>query len=408
MIRYIRKLASFENPTRLDWIFYFAAFLVLHVPAILNFYQNDGANNAYLRFAESLLNGSLALPPMDTYNDMIAYNGAHYLPYPPLPSLLLAPFVAIFGYQQVNTVFIVVVMSCLNLFLLHKILVRLKAATNIVPWLILAFFFGTGYWFALFTSHHVYSFAHITSLTFQLLLLNELLGRKRWWLAGVYIGCSFLTRQFTFAYIFIALGFLYYAWKQNREDMKFKHLVQLGLGAGFFFLLYAAYNYVRFGNPMDPGYSYIIFNGVLRDRVNEYGVFSARYFLFNFYSMFIKGFNIEFEGVGNMHIKDMDLWGTSLLSASPFLVAAVKAKWARPLAIGACATIGVILTGTLFYHNNGFHQINTMRFSLDFLPLLFLLFALGVQHIPAWLLKGMIVYAILLNILGFLIHFIYQ
>ncbi|HLZ87829.1 MAG TPA: hypothetical protein VKQ52_11330, partial [Puia sp.] len=60
------------------------------------------------------------------------------------------------------------------------------------------------------------------------------------------------------------------------------------------------------------------------------------------------------------------------------------------------------------YHNNGFEQINTMRFSLDFLPLLFVLAVLGQKDIPAWLMKGMIGYAVFLNLLSFLIHFMYQ
>jgi hypothetical protein len=53
-------------------------------------------------------------------------------------------------------------------------------------------------------------------------------------------------------------------------------------------------------------------------------------------------------------------------------------------------------------------QVNTSRFTLDFLPLLFVLTALGASSIPKWLFKGMVVYAVLLNILSFAIHFIYQ
>ena len=148
--------------------------------------------------------------------------------------------------------------------------------------------------------------------------------------------------------------------------------------------------------------------GVLGERVNEYGVFSVKYFLFNLYSVLIKGFNIEFDGKTYLNIRDMDLWGTSLLAASPFLIASVKAKWPKILKVSAWVTIILILTGQLFYHNNGFHQINTSRFTLDFLPLLIVLTALGAKHIPRWLFKGMIGYAIILNVISFLIHYFYQ
>lgn len=408
MIQYARRLLLFQNPRPVEWVLYFGVFAVLHIPGIINFYDNDGVNNAYLRFSESLLQGHFTMPEMPAYDDMILYQGQHYLPYPPFPSILLAPFVALFGYQAVNTVVVALILTCLNFFLFHRILTRLNVEQKYFPWLIAAFFFGTGYWFALFTSHAVYSFAHITSVTCQFLLINELLGKKRWWLAGIYIGCSFLTRQFTFLYIFLALGYFFYQYKQDKEPVKWSQLIAMLATAGFFVLLYFGYNYSRFGNPLDPGYAYILFNGVLRDRVNEYGVFSARYVLFNLYSFFIKGFNIEFEGNGLMRIKDMDLWGTSLLAASPFFIASVKARLPKLVSIGAWLTILAILTGTMFYHNNGYHQINAMRFSLDFLPLLFMLTVIGIKALPEWLFKGMVVYAVLLNVLGFCIHFLYE
>ncbi|HTI89864.1 MAG TPA: hypothetical protein VL727_04710 [Puia sp.] len=406
--QYTRKLVRFESPTRLDWLLYFCFFTVLHIPGILNFYSNDGAHNAYLMFARSLEHGHLYLPPMPSPEDMILYHGNYYLPYPPLPSVLLLPLVAIAGNHVVNTVFVVLIMSCLNLYLMYKILVRLQVKQEYFIWIMSAFFFGSGYWYALFTSHHVYSFAQITSCTFQLLLINELFGKRRWWLAGVYIGCSFLTRQFTILYVLFALGYMWYLYEQDRQSVRFKDIVLLCLPVGLFTGIYLVYNYLRFGNPFDPGYAYILYNGVLRDRVAMYGVFSRKYFLFNFYSFFIKGFNIEFTGTGALRIKDMDGWGTSLLAASPFLVASVRARWSRPLLIGAWATIGVILLCTLFYHNNGYRQVNTMRFSLDFLPLLFVLTILGLKDIPTWLWKGFVTYAVVLNVLSFVIHFLYQ
>lgn len=408
MLEYIRRISRFEAPRRQDWLFYFSALSILHIPGILNFYQNHGTNNAYLMFAKSLLQGQLSLPEMASYGDMIAYGGQHYLPYPPLPSLILLPFVALFGASQVNTVFIALVMTCINLYLVQKILVKLQIRQHLFPWLITAFFLGTGYWYALFTSHHVYAFAQITSCVFQFLILNEILGKKRWWLIGLFIGCTFLTRQFTVFYMVLALAFMLYRHRQQNKPVQIKEVATLLSSFGIIACLYLVYNYLRFGNFLDTGYSHILFIGVLNERVSQYGVFSTKYFLFNLYSFFIKGFHIDFEGPGLLKIKDMDLWGTSLLSASPFLIASVKAAWHPILKWGSWITIICILSGILFYHNNGFHQINTMRFSLDFLPLLFVLTALGTRRLPFWLVKGMVVYAILLNIISFLIHSIYQ
>jgi len=408
MLQRIKRLSRFESPTANDWVIYFTAFIILQIPAIINFYNNDGSNNPYTLFAESLLHGNLTLPPTASYGDLIYYQGHYYLPYPPLPSLLLLPFVVLFGGGHVNTVAIATLMACISLYLIYKIFTRLQIIQDYFNWLVLAIIFGTGYWFALFTSHHVYAFAHITSFLFQLLLINELLGRRRWWLAGIYIGCSFLTRQFTIFYIVFAFGYMLYLHRSQKEKFQLKQLVALCASVSFFVALYLLYNYLRFGNAFSTGYEHIIFIGVLKERVDQYGIFNIRYFLFNLYSFLIKGFNIDFEGNTYLHIKDMDLWGTSLLSASPFLIVSLKAKWPKILKVSAWLTIAIILTGQLFYHNNGFHQVNTSRFALDFLPLLFVLTALGSTSIPKWLFKGMIVYAVLLNIISFLIHSIYQ
>ena len=408
MLGRIVRLSQFESPSISDWIIYFTAFVIIQVPAIFNFYDNAGPNNPYILFAESLLKGELTLSPTMKIGDLVYYQNHYYLPYPPLPSIILLPFVALLGAPHVNTVIIATIMACISLYLMYQIFLRLEISKDYFNWMMLAAFFGTGYWFALFTSHHVYAFAHITSFMFQLFIINELLGKKRWWLVGIFIGCAFLSRQLTILYILFAFGFMVYLSRNQKERITYMHFLSLCASAGAFILLYMVYNYLRFGNPLDTGYGHIVYIGVLNERVSQYGVFSAKYFLFNLYSIFIKGFNVEFEGRTYLNIKDMDLWGTSLLSASPFLIASIKAVWPSVLKFSALATVFMILTIQLFYHNNGFHQINTTRFSLDFLPLLLVLTALGARHIPMWLFKGMIGYAIVLNIVSFVIHFLYQ
>jgi len=405
---YLRRLITFSEPTWREWIIYFTLFTILHIPGILNFYQNDGTQNAYLKFAESILNGDFSLPEMSSYNDMIKYNGKYYLPYPPFPAFILLPLVLLFDSHNVNTVFIALLLSCLNLFLFYKIFKKIGIRWYLINWLLLGFFFGTGYWFAIFTSHHVYSFAHITATSISLLVINELLGKKRWFLVGVLIGLCFLTRQFLFLYMILAIGFLWTSSENSQVFQKWKETLKLTIGFSTFVFLYLVYNYYRFNNPFDTGYAYILYNGVLAHRVNDFGVFSYKYVPFNFYSSVFKGFNIEFEGLQMLSIKDMDLWGTSVLASSPFVVASCCAKWKKELRISAWLTIILIFTGTLFYHNNGFQQINTMRFSLDFMPVLFLLIALGANRMQGWLFKSMIIYAVLLNIISFTIHYLYQ
>jgi hypothetical protein len=404
----IEKLSKFESPSINDWVIYFAAFVVIQAPAILNFYHNHGLDNPYLLFADSLLKGHLTLPSTVTPGDLVFFDNNYYLPYPPFPSIILLPFVAIVGVTHVNTVAIATVMACISFYLLYKIFLYLEIEKGYLNWMMLAVFFGTGYWFAIFTSHHVYAFAHITAFLFELLVIYELLGKRRWWLVGIYIGCAFLSRQLTLFYMVFAVGYMFFEMRRKNETVRVIDFVTLCSTAGVFVLLSLVYNYLRFGNPLDTGYGYIVYIGVLKERVQQFGVFSLRYLPFNLYSVLIKGFNIQFIGKSYMDVRDMDLWGTSLLSASPFLVASVKASWPKILKISAWLTIAIILVGQLLYHNNGFHQINTTRFTLDFLPILILLTALGAKHVPKWLFRGMVGYAMILNIIAFVIHFVYQ
>lgn len=404
----IERLSRFDSPSTHDWIIYFVAFVIIQVPAIFNFYDNAGLNNPYILFAQALLRGELILRPTLNLGDLIYYNNNFYLPYPPLPSLILLPFVALLGAANVNTVAVATIMACVSLYLMYKIFMRLQIAQDYVGWLMLAVFFGTGYWFAIFTSHHVYAFAHITAFLFQLLVINELLGKRRWWLVGFYIGCAFMSRQLTIFYAVFALGYMFYLYKSGKEVITVAKFAGFCASIGGFVLVYLLLNFVRFGNPLDTGYSHILYIGVLRERVSQYGVFSVKYLLFNLYTFLIKGFNIQFEGPTYLNIKSIDLWGTSLLAASPFLVASIKAAWPKILKLSAIACILIIFTIHLFYHNNGYHQVNTSRFSLDFLPLLLVLTALGVKEIPGWLFRGMIGYAVVLNVLAFLIHYLYQ
>src|SRR5437870_2890569 len=116
----IKKLFLFESPTYVDWAIYFTAFILFQIPAILNFYHNDGNHNPYIHFAQSLLHGNLSLPVMADIGDLAYYNGKYYLPYPPLPGIILLPFVALFGAEHINTVAVATIMACICLYLIYQ------------------------------------------------------------------------------------------------------------------------------------------------------------------------------------------------------------------------------------------------------------------------------------------------
>jgi hypothetical protein len=61
--------------------------------------------------------------------------------------------------------------------------------------------------------------------------------------------------------------------------------------------------------------------------------------------------------------------------------------------------VGISLVHMLHYYNNGWVQLNAQRFSLDFLPVLWVLMALGTRHVEARWWKGLVAWSIGLNVL---------
>ena len=413
LINGLTNIISFKQLKPAHWALIFAAFIIIHIPSVLNYH----GENLYSSMARSFLEGRLSIPPetipeapgtdakMD--GDMITYHGKYYSAYPPAPALLLLPFIAIFGH--VNPILIAVLLTCLNIYLLYSIFNKLKIKEWLIPWLIYGFIFGTGYWFVLLTSHHMYGFAQVVSLTLVFLFLNELFGRNRAGLLGLFLGISFLCRQFTIILFVFGMGYLIHCYltgadKKSRKIFWRKAAVFGGI-LGCSVLVALWYNDARFGNPLDTGYSYMNYIGIYKYRVGEYGVFSIHYVLINIYNYLLRGFDIEFTGNGLMQIKGMDLFGSAFLMASPFLVAAFKTGWHKWLRISSWVTIGMIFTGLLFYHSNGREQVNTSRYALDFLPIMLILAGFGADKLPKWLFKAMVIYAILINILAYAIHF---
>lgn len=159
------------------------------------------------------------------------------------------------------------------------------------------------------------------------------------------------------------------------------------------------WNYLRFENPMETGYSLIHLEGFLAERVNAHSHFNIHYLPFNLFHMFIKGLDFAWREPSLLLPLKTDAFGTSLTVASPFVLFAFKAVWKKNVTIGAWAAILVILIPAMLYYNNGWIQVNCQRFSLDFMPVLILLAAKGIGSRK--LFKIAVVWAISLNIISF-------
>jgi hypothetical protein len=295
-----------------------------------------------------------------------------------------------------------------SVILLWKILKKVETAPSSRPWLIFALIFGTGYWLCLRNSLGVAWYAHVASVFALLLALNEGMGKGRGMLVGLFIGCAFLSRQFT---IFFFPFLIAAIWQNPRRKSTGAKIAQGSLfacGLAVCVGIYLFYNQLRFGNPFDTGYSYLELGGFLDEKVKQHGLFSLSFLPLNAVYMFLQGFHINY-GDAPMTVTDVhqywpiDPYGTSLIAASPFVFFALKAQWKKSFLATMWISVAIVMLGGLLYYNNGWVQYNAQRFAVDFLPALMILVALGVKNAPEKYWKPLVVYAVFLNAVTMLI-----
>lgn len=375
-------------------IFLFVALFVFLVSVVIAIKNDTGTNNLYVHQAEAWLQGKMDIPVHAI--DVAPFNGRFYVPFPPFPAFLLLPFAAVF--DTVNPTLVAVVLTVIGVLAARDILKRLHVDETTSVWLLAAFFLGTGYWYVTIKSDGVWYFAHVVYLTCMLLSIREAMGKGRGFLAGLFLGFAFLSRQqAVYSGIFIIVLLLTNPAHQTNKDRVWAALSFLS--ANFLcVLVYLTFNYLRFGDLFDTGYSYIENDGLFLTRFNNHGLFSIAYLPFNFIYMFLQGPHVEFqEGLVPLN---MDLFGTSITFASPFLFAAFFAKGNKLVKTSAWVAIVLTLIHIMLYFTNGWQQLNTIRYALDIFPIFLVLVAMSMESIKdhKMFFYWSIVYAISLNI----------
>ncbi len=239
--------------------------------------------------------------------------------------------------------------------------------------------FGTPAIYVALRGDGVWFFAQDVALTLVSLAILAALDR-RLLAAGALIGLAFLSRQMA---LFLAPFLFALARPKGARLVAFDRetiadALRLGLPIFAAIMVYCAYNYARFGAPLETGYAYIAAfpaeqgRGFITWRILDYGLFSPKYLAFNLAHLFLQGFHMEFGGKYMTDLVRMDPMGSSVIAASPFVLLAFFAKPSMRLGVGL-AVISVIAGITLFYHSNGYSQHNVQRYALDWLPVLYVL-----------------------------------
>ncbi|WP_155905110.1 hypothetical protein [Methylopila sp. M107] len=337
-----------------------------------------GGSNSYALLADAFLHGRFDSPTCFDI-DCARYMQRIFVIFPPVPALFAMPLVALFGPDTSGFLIVSGLLLAGVAWTWSAIGERLGLMREARIWTTAAFVFGTPAFYVTLRGDDVWFFAQIVGLLLVSLAVLASLDR-RLWLAGALIGLAFLSRQMT---LLLAPFLFALSRPQGSRLIAFDRAtildaLKIGLPLAAALGVYFAYNWARFGSPLDTGYGYIAAypdearRTFITFRMEDIGLFSKDYLLFNALHLFVQGFHAEFGGRYMTELVRMDPMGTSLFAASPFLLFAFYARRDARLLAGALV-IAAIAGVTLFYHSNGFAQHNVQRYALDWLPALYLL-----------------------------------
>jgi hypothetical protein len=396
-----RLFVSLENPL-VAFLFAFLVYFLLSSVVGKPFRVRDTAYFNYL--ADAFLHGQLYLRLIPTAtHDLSYFKGHYYLYWPPMPAIVLMPFVALSGVDF-SDVFFNVVLAALNVAMLavlfHAVdragLIRIPASYRAM----LLFFFTLG------TAHLILAIFGKVWFTAQLLgflfvglaylAAIELKGIWSFFVTGILIACATFTRNHL---LFTGIWPAYYLLASNWRD---RPRLYLYIVAGLFPLLvmgalFLDYNFLRFHNPLELGLRYHFMDPMFVADYHKYGAFNLHYLPTNFYYQYIY-YPFPFS--------PETLMGGSLFLLSPaFLYAFVGLIgghrnpniWLWTLSVVATSIPILLLMGT------GWKQFGP-RYTLDFTIPLLLLTASGAQTRSKLLLDCLIAISVLQYVLGFFLY----
>ncbi|MGH7193259.1 MAG: DUF2079 domain-containing protein, partial [Candidatus Saccharimonadales bacterium] len=336
------------------------------------------ADQQFSYLAQAFLHGHLNLAHLyPSSSDDLVYSGHRiYWALGPFPAVVLMPFVltlSIFGgfflqgYLQSLLVLAVLGM----VFLLARNFKYDKEDSLILA---LGFVLGSTFIGVAAISFSWY-FAQVITVLLLFWALYEYFNRKRWWLIGLICAMLLLTRVDAAAILVFFTLELVRSKRKIQEKRRLLALLFATVVAAA--LLLGAYNFLRFHDVLNQGYSMqVLYPAVAGERAH--GLLNPGHIPTNFYYAFIHGpmpvFKTGTHELVYPYVQN-DPWGMSIFLTSPYLLYlfTLKRRELKGWPLNLLITASVICIFLLAWFATGYFQFG-WRFSLDFLPLLFVLF----------------------------------
>ena len=386
--------------------------LALFVAAFLVFaFVNHGrpANlNYFVPLADAFLHGRLGLTSAPSWlNELVpSGTGLYYVVYPPAPTVLVLPFVIVFG-PEVNQAWPSILFGALGI-AVASVVIRYTGVdrrTRIILAATVAF--GTIAWFSA-QAGSSWHFAHVAATLFMLTAIVLAQKDARPALIGLAFAAAAMSRlpvamaaPFFIAYFIdrdirestgdrTPFGWLGQdrprIWN-TRPDLRSTFLLALPalVEVGVILILYGIYNAARFGSPFENGYALI--PGLLQENQYEHGFFAILNIPRILFAMLL---SVPEQVAGFPWIQSRKLGGLSIILTTPLFLWAIKARRPDWFGIGAWVSIGLILVPILTHSDPGGAQFG-FRYAQDLYPLLLLLVIRGLRgriSFEAWIAIG--------------------
>jgi hypothetical protein len=345
----------------------------------------------YTLFASGLLHGHLWIDWPGPYIDAVLFEGHRYIVNDPVPGILMLPFVAIWG-TGANETLVACLCGGVATAAAWRLARNLGCSELTADWLAAFMLGGTDLlWCAMLGD--VWYFAHVACAMFLLLMLAELAGRGRAWLAILYFALACGSR-FSVALAaplvvyWCSAGFL-----GGARDLR--RLRSALLTALPFAALYVLYNEARWHVPWDIGHTIFYHQDefVGSDSGQPFGL---QFLGAQAYSFFAQ-INIAAGSAPPYLVPGQA--GQALTLTSPALALAFFARGPRRTVVSLWLAIVLAAAPSFLYYVNGFIQFG-MRHALDFEPFAFALMALAARGGLRWYWNVLIAWSLVVEFWG--------
>jgi len=371
------------------------AWLVYWLTAVCFHHVSTPPDAYFNHLAGSFLAHRLDLIDPPATWDLSNFHGRWYIPFPPLPAIVMMPLVAFAGVDAINTTLFCTIAGATAVAFVFLLLdglsqrrwTTLSQAENL--WLTALFAFGTVNWW-MSTTGSVWYVDQVTTSTFIALATMLAVRGAPPVATGASLGLAICGRPPVIGIAFLII--VIHGMVDEKFRVSWPALMAFAAPVLVAITALALYNQRRFGTPTDFGYLYA---ANLSGDGQMYGQLNLHFLKRNLWFMFLAG--PEWNAARGIWAPSRT--GMSVFLTTPAFLLIFTARRPTRLAVGAwlAAALGVI--PALLYYTTGAHQFGS-RFTLDITIPMLVLVALSVRDGLSRVAKAAILLSIAANALG--------